>query len=222
MKNLSKTQTEQLAENDADKNAEASTLPVAQLEAMSYSEQRQSARNFANNASRLTENVDPKFIDLYETTYAGRIQHGWIGKIKELNRKRCAFKSACTGLTLEQAEIKIVELAKSFNFRGAVVAGNHLEITRGDRDGASLYWHTDRDDKPTVNPDDETQRVYHYTYTFEFNTCGTTYTLARMALVHKIHAELLEAAAEIEATMSRERVISTRGIPEPVAEGGAL
>lgn len=214
---MTKNQTETLALKAADANTDVKAMTVAELERIDYTAKRNAAQDYARNAAT---NIDGKWADAFRAAYADRVMQIWGSKVKQLDNARRAFKTALTGLTMDQATEKIKALAMSFNFRGARVDGHGLEINRGDRDGAHLYWRFERTDGEVVNPDDPTQRVNFYTLTLNISTCGTNYSPARMALVHKIHGELLEAANEIEATFARERIVSIWGIPEPVPASG--
>lgn len=211
---MTKTQTEQLAKNEADKNAEVAAMTVAEIEGLDWDARRIAARGYANKASLQANLLHPR-VETFIATYEDRVLAVWGGKVKRLENARRAFKNACAGLTVEQATDKIKAILTSMNIRGARIDSSSMEVMRGDRDGATLYYRFNRTDEAVVNPDDAGHRAYRYGLTLEISTCGTSYSTARMALVHKIHGELLEAANEIEATMSRERVVSVYGAPEP-------
>ena len=210
---MTKTQTEQFAKKNASYNKDVNAMTVAEIERLTWQERHTLARDYAKNAVN-RDGVDVKWNNAFMDAYHEHVMFVWSSKLKQLENARRSFKDACSGLTVKQANDKIRALATSFNFRGARVEEHSMEILRGDRDGGCLYWEFTREDGATVNPDDAAQRAYSYTLAVKISTSGMTYSPARMALVHKIHGELLEVVAEIEATMGRERVMSTWGVPE--------
>ncbi len=212
---MTKTQTEQAAKNAADLNAEITKATAFDLEKTDWQTRRNTAVEHAKLAVNLND-VDVKWSNAYMEAYADRVMTIWGIKLKQLENARRNFKAATNSMTPSQAQDKIVALANSFNFRGSRVDGHSLEIKRGDHHGGSLYWSfdTNHDHAVVINPDDKTQRAYPVALSLKISTSGTTYTLAAMTLVHKIHAELLEAAAEIEATFAREQIFSVYGVEE--------
>jgi hypothetical protein len=217
---MTKTQTEQLAATRADKNVEVANLTVEQLEPLGYQERNDKARDIVKMLSGTAyEGVSEKYRNDFSAAYTNRILNIWGSKMKARENARRAFKSAAESMTTTQATEKLMAIAASFNLRGARVGDGSLEVMRGDRDGATLYWRLNADyDGSVRNPDDENQRVIFYNLELSISCCGTSYSTARMALVNKIQSELLEVANEIEATMSRQRIVSTWGIPETTTD----
>lgn len=212
---MTKTETERTARNAADLNATANEFTVEQLEAMDWTtRQAKAAELFA-----LVGGDHGRYAGAYNETYRDRILSNWAGKCKQREAARRNFRHVAASMTLKQATEKVAALANGVNFRGARVDGQGMEILRGDRDGGRVYWTWKRTDRVVTNPEDDRQRVYFYELEVQISTSGTSYSPARMALVHKIHGELLEVAAELEATFDRIEVITTCGIPE-IAEPG--
>jgi len=215
---MTKTQTEQMAKDAASRNEIVNARTVEDLEQLSWQDRRDLAVNYAKDAlANSLSTINPKWYGEFRETYADRVLSTWSNKLKERENARRRFRTYAGSMTAEQASEKIVALLESFNFRGARINGSCLEILRGDRDGGSLYWTLNCDyDAKVVNPDDPAQQVYTYSLELKISTSGTQYSPARMALVHKVHAELLEAAAEVEATFAGQRIVTTYGIPEAV------
>jgi len=138
----------------------------------------------------------------------------WFAIVKRHDNAVKAFARACDGITTAQASAKIVELLTSMNIRGARIDHGSLQVNRMDpgySSGPSLYWDFSREDGVTTNPDDEKHCAYRYALTLKISTSGTSYSLSQMAVLNKIHAELLDAANEIAVVFERINVVHVWG-----------
>jgi hypothetical protein len=220
---LNKSEAVEAAKNMARNNQEANAYTVAQLEAMSWDERRKQAA-ILTLTSMVTTRVDTHrtYRPAVHEAFENGILAIWSAKLKSLENGRRNFKRACSGLTTEQARQKIVDLVTSMNIRGARVHESGFDVNRvpgGHWGGPGINWSLDLDyDAAIVNPDDDRQRVYRYKLALKFSTSGSTYSPAQMGLLHKIHAELIDAANEILVVMADVNIISKFGFPELVVE----
>lgn len=218
MAKMSKTDLVAFMKNAAQSCRQVTEQTIAEIEAMDYSARRNVAFQLAREVTMPETN--PSYEPYGREAFVEKSLSIWAGKETELKHKREAFRRACTGLTTQQATAKVKALLESMQVRGARVSDGYsinMEVERG-RCSARLYVKMERDDQSIINPDDNGQRADSYTVTCEIGTTGTSYTLSEMAVMHKIHAELLDAANEVQVLMDREHIIWTYGIPEAVKE----
>lgn len=209
---LNKSEAEAYAKNVVRNNSEVNALTVERLEGMEWQERRDLAKNLADAASA----PDTKYHEAFREAYASAVLNTWAPKVKGLENARKHFKAACTGLPLEKAHAKVKALVESMNIRGARIGDYGVEVLRGGEwNGPSLGWTFERLDGTTDNPDDTLQRVNHYRLELRISTGGSSYSIAKLALLHKVHGELLDAANELTVAMGNERIVSTWGFELP-------
>lgn len=214
MAKMNKTEALDAARNMAKRNEAVNAVTLNELAQLDCYKRRDYARTLmADTAVRRIDTHD-RYLAECEQAFVDMAVAIWGNKERELERKRTAFRRACTGLTVEQAQGKVRDFFASLNLRGARVGHDSLEVRRGGVN-STLYVRIDRDDFEGLrNPDDENQRAFSHSLRVEYSVSGTTYSPAEMALAIKINQELLDAGNELTATMARERIISTWGIPE--------
>ena len=209
----------ELARNAARTDATANAMTVEQIEAMTYDARRDLSMKLSRDRVTTIVGLADRFRADFLVAYENALQTMWASKARARENARRNFKTACSGLSPEQANARVAEIVTSFNLRGARVGDNGVEVVRGARLGARLSWRFERDDDEVVNPDDAKQRAWRYRVRLEFGTSGTTCTSADMAVYHGIHADLLAVATEVESALSAERIVSTWGVPQAVEEG---
>lgn len=215
-KKLTRDEAIAVARNMARNNEKANAVPVAELAQMSYDARRALARALLHESAVGKIETRDNYIDACATAFVDAIQNIWLNKVRELENRRKWFKRACDGLTEQQARAKVVDLLTAMNVRGGRVSsyGDRFEIVRG-RCGATAYIRIDHDhDYVVVNPDDESQTAGRYSFDIHLSVSGTTYSLAEMAVMNKVNAEMLDVVNEIAAVMASERIVWTRGMPE--------
>jgi hypothetical protein len=188
-----------------------------------YDEKRTLANSYATNAEQTYfVGADTKFTDCFAPAYAEAVLNAWHATLKTRERARHAWNVASKSMTAAQATEKIKALVASCNVRGVKAPygdGLTVEVERGWAVSATLYVRMERDyDRVVTNPDNSDQKAFHYTLKTEVSWSGTSRSIAEATASVKLYQELIELAAEIEATIGRERIVSLRGVEETVAE----
>jgi hypothetical protein len=217
---MTKAQTTELAKKHAAHNTEAKAMTVAQIEATEWTARRDIARDYAQHSLATTLGVTTRYAADYRVAYEDAILTMWAGTLKAIENARRAFKVACDGMSPSQASAKAADILRSFNFRGArPVEHGYIEIVRGNRISACLYFDFSRQDGDVSNPDNISQRAFRYGLNVRVSTSGTTYGLADLAVANGIHADLLAAGAELTSAFEGERVVSTWGMESDECPG---
>jgi len=222
MAKMNKAETERAARDHAVANPAIKALTAAQLQELDYTARKDLATVQASGAYRhLDIYVTSRYPDAFEPAYVDSAMSVFSQTIKTAEVAVRNWKLACQGIEPQQAEAKIVELVTSMNIRGASIGNGQVAVHRGGDSwsgyGATLYWRIARDwDSKHVNPNNPAQAVHEYSIHCEVSTSGSTYDLATMAVIHKVHGELLDAANEIMAVANKWKVVSKWGEwPEP-------
>ena len=210
---LNKAQVVEEARKTAYLQRDNFKLTADEIVAMDWKTRNAKARELALVAHE-------SFLHTHATNYPGAfleaytdsVNAAWSNVVKNLDEARRRFKTACSGLTYEEAQTKICEIVESMKIRGGRLDGTTLRVERSWGIGGDVRVNFIRSDAVTKNPDDATQTVYHYSVTCEVSWSSTQHTVAEAAACVKLYAELVDVAAEVEAVMSRERVIRTYGI----------
>lgn len=207
------------------------TMTVEQLDAMQYDGRRAEAARLAvaavgtAKAAGLRDDFEND-VRAFGEAFVDHLLDAWGRQIKERDGRRAAWKRAGTGLTAEQASAKIVALLESMRIRGAKVEGScgvRVEVERAWAVGGTLYVGMDRNYAARiVNPDNDRQAAGEYKLKTELSWSGTSRSLADSIASVAVYTELIQAAAEVEAVMSHERVVWTFGLddPEPLKADG--
>lgn len=215
---MNKSQAIEAAKNLA-RTSTANGMTVDEINNLGdYSERRTAAARLYLPVM-LDMDVHENYRAAAQEAFVDAVLNIWGSKVKQLENARRAWKSAISGITVQQAHEKVQALVASMNIRGAEIDANGVRICRLDRySDAQLYWTFDRDfgADGLRNPDDEKQRAGVYTLSLKISCSGTSYTPAKMAVINKIHTELVDVANEIEVVMANEHIIWTWGIPEVV------
>jgi len=222
MAKLNKTEAVAAAKSMAQKHESVNAVTIGELAKIDYMQRREYARMLMADSGVQNIDTHEKYKADVEVAFVDAAMSIWSGKERQLENARRSWKRATTGLTVTQANEKIVALVKSMGIRGLQDRGGYgyFEVSRADEQ-ATLYVRTERVgdyDNCVVNPDDDTQKAFTHVVTTELSWAGTSRSTARSAVAIKIYQELLDAANEIEATMARENISSTWGVPEAAAE----
>ncbi len=174
MAKLTKSEAIDAARNLARKNDVANAMTVEQINAMDYFTKQTLATDLAKSSSFI-EQIEPqdRYVGDALNAYEEQIKTGWAHKVKTLDNARRAFKHAADGLTMEQATDKIVALLDGMRIRGARISTSSMEVLRGDRDGATLYFRFERDGRELIDPDDAHHTVTSYRLDVTISTSGT-------------------------------------------------
>ena len=223
---MTKIQTKKAAEELGRRHAEtinkAFPLTWQEVDAMEWRSRNTAARAQIGEAPAEAE----KFADAYVQAAVDALVKLWHQVSKAHDTAVKNFERACQGLTHEQAVSKVKALLEDMRIRGASISegfGLSMNVRRAWAVEASLYVKFDRDYEPdAVNPDDETQRAGCYKLVVELSWSSTTRSVSGALASVKLYQELTEAAAEIEAVMSHERVVWTFGLEEePIVQSEA-
>lgn len=215
MAKMNKSAAVEAAKNLARRHVEANAMTVEQVNALGD----YNARRTAAARLYLPINLDTDYRRDAQGAFEDAVLNIWGSKLKALENARKRFQSAAKSMTLEQAHAKITELVKSFRLRGLRDSSDLTSVTveRACGVSASVYFRYEREDGlGIVNPDDETQRVNSYALRIEFSWSSTGRTMAEALASANLYRELIDMAAEVEAVMGREKVVSTWGIPEVI------
>lgn len=222
MAKMNKSEAVEAAKNLARKSVAVNALTIDNLNDMpSYAARKAVAHHYA--LTELDGNVIdtlPKYQGDVVDAYVDAATGVWASKVKQLENARRTFASAVKSMTVAQAREKITGLVKSFHLRGLQDSDDLMSVNveRAWGVSASVYFRYDgRHDNPITNPDDESQRVYSHSLRIEFSWSSTGRSMAEALASANLYRELIDMAAEVEAVMGREKVVSTWGIPEPVA-----
>lgn len=152
----------------------------------------------------------------------------WYRIVKTRENARNSWQRLLASKTRDQAIEQVVALVGDMRIRGASVerySGVTVRVERSFGVSADLYVRVEREDgfgsltdAGIRNPDDPTQRGGYISVRVELNWSGTSRSISESVASVKLYTELIEAAAEIEAVMARERIRWTFGIPETVPE----
>jgi hypothetical protein len=222
MAKLNKSQTDRFAKDCAERCADVQAISTSQLAAMDYSGKRALAMSLAQTAVEITDLSGSAYPGAFLHAYAEAVEAVWQDKLRRLRIAREQWARVSGGMRGSDACRKLVELLEAMHIRGARISENSVEIERGNRLGGRLYFRFERNwdvDSPVENPDDASQKAGHYAFTVQISTTGSTWSLADMAVLNKINAELTDIGNELVSTVNGWRVVWTYGIPEqaPVA-----
>lgn len=223
-RHMTKTQVEQLAKDLVAKNADVQGRTVAELEERDYAARRTDAAAHDLHKEVNLHDVPVKWTTAFHEAINDAIYNTWSRKLKKMENKRSAWKSAISGMTSDQATAKIKGIVDSFHLRGMrEFTGHCVEVERTFTVDARLYIRLDADyDSRTYNPDDEKQSVTRYTLKTELSWGGTSRSLPESVACVKLYQELIEVAAEVESIMKRENIVYVHGVPEVVVETPAV
>ena len=215
---MKKIQTKKAAEELGRRHAEtinkAFPLTWQEVDAMEWRSRNIAARAQIGEAPAEAE----KFADAYVQAAVDAQMKLWYQVSKAHDTAVKNFERACQGLTHEQAVSKVKALLEDMRIRGARISegfGLSMNVTRAWAVEASLHVKFDLDrDNRVINPDNDRQCAGCYTFVVELSWSSTTRRLSDAVASVKLYQELTEAAAEIEAVMSHERVVWTFGLEE--------
>lgn len=197
-------------------------MTLGEISKLDYQARRALARKIFNDQCYDVKiNAIPNYRSAAMEAFVDAALNIWSRPEQALQNERKAWKRAISGTSLEEARKKLMDIVTSFNLRGAHISEyGRIELRRSEpgwSGDASLSWRFERTEYiGTVNPDDPKQRAGEYELLLEVSTSGSSWSLAKMQVIHKAQADLLELAHELAAVFERERVIWTYGIPEPV------
>jgi hypothetical protein len=218
---MTKYSAKELGVKVARETTDITSKTAHQLEAIEYQERNRMLSQMADVAvsvaATMQVKLDDKSTPIFRMSFIETGLALWAQKLKQLRVQRDSFRQASSGITSGEADSKVQDIVKSFNLRGANLQGGYhgsVEVRRGDDVQATLYIRWDREDDIVENPDNPNHRVWRYRMHTELSWAGTSRSIAVAVANVKLYQELIELAAELEAVMGRERVISIWGAPE--------
>ncbi len=227
MAKMTRTEAIRMVKNLVRKNARVQAITPADLEAApaDYHERRAWARAILIE-ERIMDVIETQ--DKYLLAVTGEaideMFKVWHEKSSQLRREREQWQKALSGMSTREAQVKVLEMLKAMNIRGMQlpedVSGGYFGSFEAQRTwgvSARLYVKIDSldFDRRTENPDAPGQHVNHHKVTCEVSWSSSGRSLQEAACCLKLYQEVLDAANEIEVTMSRESIISKWGVPEP-------
>lgn len=223
MAKMTKTAVVELAKRAARADSRVTGMTFDQLEALSYDERKARASSLAIDTESRRSQLEPHLSVAYIGAYADEVLAAWSRVDRDRQAARNAFARLMTSKTVEQAGELVHALLTSMNVRGATISerfggGVYVNVERGWAVGATLSVSFERVDGTVLtNPDNANQRAGEFAIKTELGWSSTGRTIAEAVAAMKLYSELIDAAAEIESVMTRERVIWRMGdFPEPV------
>lgn len=228
MAKMTKTAVVELAKTAARSDSRVKEMTFEQLDAMSYDARKARASALAVDTESRRSQLEPNLSVAYIGAYADEVMAAWGRVVREHEIARNAFNRLMTAKTAEQAGDMILSLVTSMNIRGAKVEGRYgggvyVNVERGWTIGATLSIALERvDGTGRTNPDNPKQRAGEYGIQTQLTWSSTGRSIPEALASMKLYSELIDAAAEVEAVMSRERVAWKFGDypelePSPVA-----
>ena len=220
---LTKSEAISEARTLANKDEQAAKMTVEQLINTPYAERTTMAHALANRAfvAKSFSDVPERFRGDWFNTYVECVSKNWGWKLKNLENLRNEFRKACKGITTKEASAKVIELLESMHIRRARIgdySGVSVNVERAWGVSADLYIRFEQDGERLSNPDDPSQSAWKYCVTTSISWSSTGRTIAEATASINLYKELIDAACEVESVMRGERIVSTYGIPEPVAQ----
>jgi hypothetical protein len=219
-KQLTKTQTIELAQNLGRKNEAVQNMTVAEWDAMEYSDRLKwavqvTADVFAALPVETLATIKDEYIGAFKSAHSDQISGMCYSKSKALAKARHDFKRWASSKTVQQVTTELAELAKGSGVRGLslrnFLTDVSIEVDRAGLEG-SLYVRFDSNfDECIVNPDDANHRVISYALRLDISWSSSNRTPAQAAVAVKVYQDLVDLANEIEATYSRERIVTVHG-----------
>lgn len=219
MAKMNKAEAMEAAKGMARRHERVKSVTLEELSTLDYIG-RQKLAEFCREMSAV-ESIDThaRYMPDARIAFTDEAKNIWARLEREQRNKRNAWASALRGITIREAQVKLVDLLKSMNIRGMQFSEGYFSsfAVRRARAEATLYVRFDRDfisDDAVVNPDNKEQRAGTYKLIVDISWGGTSRTLADAEVSLKLYRELLDAAQEIVATFENERVIWTYGVEE--------
>ncbi len=214
MAKIMKAEGIELAKKAARNSKRVADVSLEFLNGLDYASRKTLAGQIANDEFANT-------LDFYKPDYGFAARDAfidqalsvWNGIERQRSNAIASFKRACDGMTSEAATALIVKTLEGMNIRGANITNYSITVCRGGErySGPSLSYNFNREGDCATNPEDAGHRAYSYKLNLSISAGGSSYTIAQMAMINKIQAELIDAAHELEVLFERVNVVSIYG-----------